>query len=170
MQNDEASNRLALRLAAVLGATTLVAGLALVIGVASSWWALADKKDGLRERGVEVVATVTRFDEGGFRTTDMINLSYEYGGQRVERRIRCAGGTGCWESPPPTMRVWVDPDRPTEFLAENGNTDDSDSPRNSWSVFVFGCVLLLIGGVMVVCLVLDARVKRQRRQAEAGSA
>lgn len=162
--NQTDNQRLATALGSVLASVALLAGIALVGGFIWSRAALADKKDWLRTNGVAVTATLTEFDQGGSRSTDMIEIAYEYEGTRHEARIPCAGPTGCHATPEPTMQVQVDPRSPGEFLAANGRTDDSSSPRNAWTILVFGLVLLLVGVLLGTAMIVSV-VQRRRRAA-----
>lgn len=159
---QDENQRLATVLASVLASVGILAGIALVTGFVWARVSLAEKREWLRENGVVVTASVTEFEDGGSRGTDVISIAYEYEGTRHEARIPCAGGTGCHGAPPSTLEVRVDPRHPDEFLAENGHTDDSSSPRGAWPILIFGLVLL-VGGSGLGGMVLANRVRAKRR-------
>ena len=143
----------------------LLPGLMFVIGTATTKWRLSEKADRLRADGVYVVASVSDRRDNGSRggATDTIRVSYIYQGVPYSERILCGGPTGCFEAPGPQMAIWVDPASPEEFVAENGNTDDSTSFFNAWGGIPFG---LLLAGIGSFCLFIAVFVNRIRFDAK----
>ncbi|MDO3702314.1 DUF3592 domain-containing protein [Micromonospora sp. C28SCA-DRY-2] len=150
---------------AVLGLLVLLAGLGYASGVAGYKWHLHAKAERLHAEGVPVRATVTgrRDTVGRGGGTDTVRVSYEYAGVPYTERILCGSAGGCAEEPPAEMTLWVDPERPAEFVAENGNTDDSVFVLNAWGGLPFGLVVAAFGGLLLVTAVLPDRAPAPRR-------
>lgn len=110
------------------------------------------RADRLRAKGDPVVATVTGYIFASRRGHGMetLNLSYMYGGHTYRDRIMCGGSVNCWEEPS-QIRIWVDPNDPGGFAAENGNTDDTLIHLGRMSVFPGG-VLFIVAGIVITGL------------------
>ncbi|MEU6075520.1 DUF3592 domain-containing protein [Micromonospora sp. NPDC047074] len=139
------------RRSAAIGLVLLLAGLTYAVAIGAYKWHLHAKAERLRADGVPVRATVTdrhnTVGRGG--GTDTVRVWYEYGGVQHNERILCGSAGGCSEEPPEEMMLWVDPERPAEFVAANGNTDDSVFFLNSWGGIPFGLLGAAVGGVFV---------------------
>ncbi|MGI5523654.1 hypothetical protein ACQEUX_22365 [Micromonospora sp. CA-259024] len=151
--------RRARRSPVLLGVAVLLAGLTYATSIASYKWHLHTKAERLRAEGVQVQADVSarRDNSGRGGGTDTIRVGYDYEGVRYSERILCGSAGGCTEEPPTVMRVWVDPEHPEEFLAENGNTDDSVFVLNAWGGIPFGLVFAVVGGGLVWVATLPDR-------------
>ncbi|MGC4781398.1 hypothetical protein ACLQ3A_07075 [Micromonospora zamorensis] len=150
---------------AVMGALLLLTSLAYATSVAGYKWHLHTKAERLRAEGVPVLADVSdrRDTTGRGGGTDTIQVGYDYEGVRYSERILCGSAGGCTEEPPAVLRVWVDPVHPEEFLAENGNTDDSVFVLNAWGGIPFGLAFAVIGGSMVWSATLPDRASGPTR-------
>ncbi|MFG3696738.1 DUF3592 domain-containing protein [Micromonospora sp. NPDC047620] len=139
------------RRTAVIGLVLLVAGLTNAVATGAYKWHLHAKAERLRADGVPVRATVTdrRDNVGRGGGTDTVRVWYVYEGVQHNRRIRCGSAGGCLHEPPEVMTLWVDPERPAEFVAANGNTDDSVFFLNSWGGIPFGLLVAALGGAFV---------------------
>ncbi|MFC4021640.1 DUF3592 domain-containing protein [Micromonospora sp. GCM10011542] len=148
---------------AALGVLVLVAGLAYATAIGSYKWHLHAKAERLRVEGVPVLADVTdrRNTVGRGGGTDTIRVGYDYQGVRYSRRILCGSAGGCFREPPETMTVRVDPAHPDQFVAENGNTDDSVFVLNAWGGIPFGLVVAAIGGLTIFISTLPAGAPRR---------
>jgi hypothetical protein len=154
-----------------MGAVALVGGLGLAIGSGVYTWQDSEKADRLRTTGAPVTAAVSDFYDGSGRGSgpDAITVTYTYEGKQYQKRIRCGGGTGCHSEPAPQTTVWVDPEKPSEFVAANGNTDGSLSFFNSWMKVVVGLLVAVIGAVGLVLaffgnrLIAWNRARKRRR-------
>ncbi|GAB3157225.1 hypothetical protein GCM10027290_57390 [Micromonospora sonneratiae] len=148
---------------AVLGSVFLVSGLGWAIACGAYKWHLATKTDRLRAEGVPVTASVwdRRNNMGRGGGTDTIEVYYMYGGNQYHARILCGGPTGCRSEPPKEMILRVDPARPDEFLASNGNTDDSVAIFNAWGGIPFGLLVGAIGGVQLVAVFKTGSPRRR---------
>ncbi|WP_326559523.1 DUF3592 domain-containing protein [Micromonospora sp. NBC_01796] len=153
-----------------MSAVVLLLGLGLAITTGSYKWHLAQKSERLRAEGIPVAATLSdrRDTMGRGGGTDTVKVTYLYQGELYTKRILCAGQTGCHRDPVRESTVWVDPDRPEEFVAANGNTDDSVFFFNSWGGIPFGLLLAVLGGIGLVVVLwgdqLLARSARKRRK------
>ncbi|MGN9766237.1 hypothetical protein ACTMS2_13860 [Micromonospora sp. SD12] len=129
----------------------LLAGLAYAVATGAYKWHLHTKAERLRADGVPVRATVTdrRDTVGRGGGTDTVQVWYDYEGVRHSERILCGSAGGCLRDPPEVMTLWVDPERPGEFVAANGNTDDSVFFLNSWGGIPFGLLVATAGGAFV---------------------
>ncbi|WP_434971393.1 hypothetical protein [Micromonospora peucetia] len=129
----------------------LIAGLTHAVSTGAYKWHLHAKAERLRADGVPVQATVTgrRNNVGRGGGTDTVRVWYEYGGVQHNERILCGSAGGCLHEPPEVMTLWVDPERPGEFVAANGNTDDSVFFLNSWGGIPFGLLAAALGGVFI---------------------
>jgi hypothetical protein len=138
-----AANRGMLGLAVV----TLVAGLALTAGtpILLSWDHAKAKR--LRATGVPAEATITGWSskQRSHAAADYIDLTYMYDDVEHSAQTRCGGTDGCAQPPGPTLRIWVDPQHPDEFVTEDGNTDDADLATSY--LFLPAGFMTLIGGV-----------------------
>ncbi|MFV2111915.1 DUF3592 domain-containing protein [Micromonospora sp. LOL_025] len=133
---------------AALGLVLLLAGLTYAVAIGAYKWHLHAKAERLRTDGVPVRATVSdrRDTVGRGGGTDTVQVWYEYGGVQHNERILCGSAGGCTEEPPEEMMLWVDPERPAEFVAANGSTDDSVFFLNSWGGIPFGLLGAALGG------------------------
>jgi hypothetical protein len=138
-----AANRGMLGLAVV----TLVAGLALTAGtpVLLSWDHAKAKR--LRTTGVPTQATITGWSskQRSHAVADYIYLTYMYDGARHSAQTRCGGNDGCAQPPGPTLRIWVDPQHPDQFVTEDGNTDNANLATSY--LFLPAGFMTLIGGL-----------------------
>ncbi|MEV4463116.1 DUF3592 domain-containing protein [Micromonospora echinofusca] len=136
---------------AALGLVLLLAGLMNAVATGAYKWHLHAKAERLRADGVPVRATVTdrRDTVGRGGGTDTVQVWYDYEGVRHNERILCGSAGGCLRDPPEVMTLWVDPERPGEFVAANGNTDDSVFFLNSWGGIPFGLLVATAGGAFV---------------------
>ncbi|MEU4777795.1 DUF3592 domain-containing protein [Micromonospora sp. NPDC023633] len=136
---------------AVLGLVLLFAGLTNAVATGAYKWHLHAKAERLRADGVPVQATVTdrRDNVGRGGGTDTVQVWYDYEGVQHNERILCGSAGGCLRDPPEVMTLWVDPERPGEFVAANGNTDDSVFFLNSWGGIPFGLLVAASGGALV---------------------
>lgn len=111
-----------------LAVVMLVTGLALAVGtpILLSW--NHDKAKRLRATGVPVDAVITGWStkQRSNAVADYIDLTYTYDGVRYSFQTRCGGSGGCAEPPGPTLRIWVDPQHPDQFVTKDGNTDDAN--------------------------------------------
>lgn len=154
-----------------MGLVFLLGGVSVAVASAVHMSRLSGKADRLRAEGVPVVAAVSGFYDGSGRGSgpDTINVTYAYQGGYYQKRILCGGWTGCHRDPPAEMTVWVDPARPQEFVAANGNTDDSASWLNHWSRIVGGALFAVLGAVaLVVALFGDRLLARWSARAKKG--
>lgn len=135
-----------------IGTVFILGGLAQVVASTMYFWQQAEKVDRLRAHGVPVAAAVSNFGSGGSGRgsgPDVMTVTYTYEGDVFQKRIRCGGWTGCVNPPGPETTVWVDPEKPSEFVAANGNTDESLSFLNSWVKPILGVLFVLVGGVAI---------------------
>ncbi|GAB3828460.1 DUF3592 domain-containing protein [Dactylosporangium cerinum] len=111
----------------LLAAVMLIVGLALAVGTPILLSRNHHKAERLRAIGVPVDAAITGWStkQRSDAAADYIDLTYTYGGVRYSSQTRCGGGEECAEPPGPTLRIWVDPQHPHEFVTEDGNTDDA---------------------------------------------
>ncbi|SBT52833.1 DUF3592 domain-containing protein [Micromonospora auratinigra] len=154
-----------------MGVVFLLGGLSLAVASAGYMWRVSEKADRLRAEGVPVQAVVSDFYDGSGRGSgpDTITVTYEYEGSHYQQRILCAGATGCHRDPPAEMTVWVDPSSPAQFVAANGNTDDSAAWLNRWTKILIGGLFAVLGAVLlVVALFGDRLLARSRRRAGKG--
>lgn len=125
----------------------LLAGLGLAVGtpILLSW--NHSKAERLRATGVPVDAAITGSSakQRSRASADYIDLTYTYGGVRHSSQTRCGGSGGCTEPPGPTLRIWVDPQHPDEFVTADGNTDDADLATGY--LFLPAGLLTLLGGL-----------------------
>ncbi|MET8911667.1 MULTISPECIES: DUF3592 domain-containing protein [Micromonospora] len=143
-----------------MGLVFFLGGLSLAVASAVYMTRVSAKADRLRADGVPVTATVSHFYNGWGRNSgpDGLIVTYEYQGGYYQDRIRCGGGTGCQREPPVEMTVWVDPARPQEFVAANGDTDDSAAWLNRWSRIVTGGLFAALGAVTLVVALFGDRL------------
>ncbi|MCX4389696.1 DUF3592 domain-containing protein [Micromonospora peucetia] len=136
---------------AALGLVLLLAGLTYAVAIGAYKWHLHAKAERLRADGVPVQATVTdrRDNVGRGGGTDTVQVWYDYEGVQHNERILCGSAGGCVHEPPEVMMLWVDPERPGEFVAANGNTDDSVFFLNAWGGIPFGLLVAALGGVFI---------------------
>ncbi|MFC3501126.1 hypothetical protein ACFOOK_09150 [Micromonospora krabiensis] len=148
----------------LLGLAVLLAGLSYATAIAGYKWHLHSKAERLRAEGVRVQAVVGRREDtvGRGGGTDTVRVWYDHAGVAYSKRILCGSAGGCTEEPPPTMTLWVDPERPDEFVAENGNTDDSVFVLNAWGGIPFGLGFAVIGGFIVLTGVMPERSRVRR--------
>ncbi|MET7420896.1 DUF3592 domain-containing protein [Dactylosporangium sp. NPDC005555] len=136
-------NRGLLALAVVM----LVAGLALAGGTPILLSRNRDKAERLRATGVAVDASIVSWStqQRSDAAADYIRLTYTYDGVRYSSQTRCGGSGGCAEPPGYTLRIWVDPRDPDEFVTNDGNTDDSNL-ATSYLLLPAG-FMTLVGGL-----------------------
>lgn len=147
-----------------IGLAIMVPALALVIASAGYKWQLSEKRDRLRAEGQPVVATVEDFYSGSGRGSgsDRVRVSYTYEGRAYRTWIRCGGFTGCVQEPGPEFPIWVDPEDPDEFVAEDGNVTGSLFVLSGGTVIPAGLLFAAIGGVLLTVATVVGREKRQR--------
>lgn len=143
----------------------LLAGLGFAVVAITYQAGLSSKEKRLRADGVPVVARVVDSFQGSGRGggADTVTLEYEYRGARYRGTVLCGGATGCADRPAGEMAVRVDPERPAEFLADNGHTDDSVSFLNSWTVIPASVMVFLIGLISVTLSIRGQRRSTPRR-------
>ncbi|MEW2332569.1 DUF3592 domain-containing protein [Micromonospora chersina] len=143
-----------------MGLVFFLGGLSLAGAAAVHMWRVSEKADRLRAEGVPVTAAVSNFYDGWGRNSgpDGLIVTYEFQGGSYQEHIRCGGGTGCHREPPAEMTLWVDPARPEEFVAANGDTDDSAAWLNRWSRIVTGGLFAALGAVTLVVALFGDRL------------
>jgi hypothetical protein len=148
-----------------LAVAMLVAGLALgaATPVLLSW--NHGKAERLRATGVPVEATITGWSskQRSAAAADYIDLTYTYDGVRYSSQTRCGGSGGCAKQPGPTLRIWVDPQHPDEYVTEDGNTDDANLA--SRYLLLPAGLMALVGGIGIWSATAHRSTKRsgQRR-------
>ncbi|MCM0675733.1 DUF3592 domain-containing protein [Micromonospora phytophila] len=136
---------------AVIGLVLLLAGSTYATATGAYRWHLHTKAERLRAEGVPVQASVTGRENtvGRGGGTDTIRVWYDVDGTQYTERILCGSAGGCTREPPEVMTLWVDPERPEEFVAANGNTDDSVFFLNSWGGIPFELLVAALGAFFV---------------------
>jgi hypothetical protein len=128
-------------------------GLLLLVGIAVTQARLATKIERLRSDGVAATATLEGMERSRHRAS--VILWYMYQDRQYHQRIRCAEWEPCDPGLQPSMKIWIDPARPTEFVADNGSTDDSGGYFGSWGSVLPGGFLIAFGGVAArVCMLI----------------
>ncbi len=149
----------------------LIGGLALAIASGVHHWHMADRADRLRVDGVAVTARVTDRTGGDVRGAgvDRIEIYYLYAGAQYHTWIPCAGATGCHGPAPKELTIWVDPEAPEHFVAENGNVDGSLSFLASWGTIAMGLAFAAIGGTGSFFLLFGDHLFRRSQQRQGGN-
>jgi hypothetical protein len=125
------------RLWLLVYALATVGGVALFLTTAVVKFGDVAESDRLRAEGVPVQATVV--GESPKTTRNKVSeISYEVLGRTYTRKI---GG----EFPTKTLTVYVDWEEPSAFVAENGRTDQSRHPFNTWAGMPWGIVVAIAG-------------------------
>jgi hypothetical protein len=143
------------------GVLLLGLGLTYAIGAVVVLTGIHDKRERLPREGAEVTATVVSWDHRRGPRTRSVKLSYLYEGREYRPEIRCGCGSA---GPAATMRLRVDPRRPTEFVAENNHTDDSRSVFNGVGAIPVGLFIAGLGGVLTWVGVASLREDRRATQ------
>ena len=153
------------------GVALLIIGLGYAIGSGVVMVGIHQKRERLRAEGTQVTARVSDWRYRNTARVSTVLLSYELDGYGYDKRVRCNGFVGCYEDPPATMSVWVDPGAPTEFVADNGMTDDSTSVFNGPLNIPGGLFVGALGGLLLFVAILDVRgqvsPRRPRRRGRA---
>ncbi|MCW6010830.1 DUF3592 domain-containing protein [Micromonospora sp. CPCC 205371] len=144
----------------VMGALFLLGGLGLLVASVGYMWQLSEKGDRLRVDGVPVVATLSDSYVGSGRGSgaDAVTVTYNYEGKQYQSRIRCGDGVGCEGQNTAETTVWVDPAKPSDFVAANGHTNGSLSFLNSWTRIVTGGIFAVGGAVLLVAILYGDRL------------
>ncbi|MEV4628631.1 DUF3592 domain-containing protein [Micromonospora sp. NPDC049523] len=145
----------------------LLVGLVLTVGSITFKRYLAEKADRLRSEGIPVAAAQAKLYNGSGRGSgvDTVDVSYFYRGEYYQASIRCGGFTGCHSTPSEQTTVWIDPDDPAQFVAENGHTDDSVSFLNGFTPIPAGVLFTVLGAAGLVVTRLRSRQAARRRTA-----
>lgn len=121
----------------------------LTVGLASSAAAAAvlhrddARAERLRATGVPVEAAITGWSsQQRSKTADYVTVEYTYHGETHHASTRCGKG-GCPAPPAPTVRIFLDPRHPADFVTEDGNTEDAEL-ATPWQ-FLFTGYLTLTG-------------------------
>ncbi|MBO3744163.1 hypothetical protein [Actinoplanes flavus] len=121
----------------MINAVVMVGGLSLFLTTAIVKFGDEAKRERLQAEGMPVLATVV----GGTPETQVnkaTEISYELGGRTYTRMI-----SGFF--PTKTVMVFVDAKDPSAFVAENGRTDQSRHPFNTWAGMPWGIAVATVG-------------------------
>ena len=143
------------------GAAVLLLGLTLAVGAVVLAIHRADHWRALQTTGTPVQATLEKTMAGGTRSTDRIQLAYDFGGRHYEAWTPCAGPTGCRQWPGPQVKIWLDPAHPDDFVKDSENASRWVSVRNSLLASFLGLAFAALGGVGLVLGVSGLRTARR---------
>jgi hypothetical protein len=107
-------------------------GLAFVAGNLVNKHRLEAKRDRLHATGVAATAAIAETRSGkGLR----MRLVYEAEGKRYSSWIRCGARTPrCDGGAGHTVSIWTNRERPSEFVAANGHTDNDIDLLDNWGI------------------------------------